>query len=623
MAGTGAGIPTERMSRILPEEPDADGTQPDLHSRLREVLGPRVDGLSLEEAATLLLARRDEEERKREAFAHLMDAFAERVLAYGVHGQGVFEHEATGHAAIDSVAVGIHLLTEQLQEQTRALQVARDNAEIANVAKSAFLANMSHELRTPLNAIIGYSEIVQDTAFAAQHDEVKTDVGHVLSAARYLLRLISDILDLSKIEAGKMDLIWEHLCVASLVEELSSTIRPRLSQHGGHLRIEGNCDQSLMTDTTKLTQVLLNLLSNAAKFAGHDEVILRIDNEGGHILFSVIDHGEGIPADKLDSIFQPFTQADASTALRHGGTGLGLTISRRFCELMGGSLEATSTIGEGSAFTVRLPLAGPLCEPNHGPDVTEEDDIPGRRLVLVVDDDPVVVDLVRRHLASASCRVLWARNGIDALEIARTQRPDVITLDVLMPGQNGWSTLAQLRSDEQLADIPVVMMSVLEDDHSFGISLGASDYLTKPVNRDTLLHTVGKHLPDIGKEVLVVDDTESARDIAARLLTDAGYTVRQAEDGAQALAAVRERAPDLVVLDLMMPNVDGFDVVAQMSADEELRDIPLVVLTAMELSEEDHERIRDGVKAIAAKCRPLRLLLGDIEDALERQSVSA
>ncbi|MCA9567991.1 MAG: response regulator, partial [Myxococcales bacterium] len=373
---------------------------------------------------------------------------------------------------------------------------------------------------------------------------------------------------------------------------------------------------ALRTDGMKLRQTLMNLLGNASKFTSNGTVTLRVrrdplEYEPRRVYFDVEDTGAGIAADRLEAIFDPFTQERADTARLHGGTGLGLAICSRFAKLMGGSLTVQSEVGKGSCFTLTLPL---LEGAAHAPPERLLMERPPGATVLVVDDDPVAHELLRRHVAPLGCEVVVSSGGIQAIELARTLRPSLITLDVFMPEMDGWTTLARLKSDPIVCDIPVVMITI-HDDAQRAYALGADDYLTKPVDRRRLLEVVGRHAGDARRTVLVVDDDRDAREVATRMLTGAGFQVVQAINGADALEKYRSASPDVILLDLMMPVLDGFEVVHALSADPDFR-TPIVVLTAKQIDETDRARLAHGAESILSKGRDLDLVLSRMTDLL-------
>jgi signal transduction histidine kinase/DNA-binding response OmpR family regulator len=493
----------------------------------------------------------------------------------------------------------VDLLTTFASQSALAMQNARlfHQLEIASQHKSTFLANMSHELRTPLNAVIGYSEMLQEDAVDLGADGLVPDLKKVNAAGKHLLELINSILDLSKIEAGKMELQLEDFGVSHMVEEISAMIQPLAEKNGN--RLEVACDAATGTmhaDLTKVRQVLFNLLSNACKFTERGAVSLAVHREGtgddAWLHFSVSDTGIGLSTEQLGRLFQEFSQADADTTRKYGGTGLGLALSRRLCRLMGGDVTVTSEPGKGSTFTVRLPVDVARIHEL----TSESSGIAGT--VLVIDDEAVVRELMQRYLGREGFRVLTAANGEDGLRLAREQRPDAITLDVMMAGMDGWTVLSTLMADADLADIPVIMLTIVDDKRT-GYALGASEYLTKPIDRARLIAVLTKYRRDL--PVLVVDDDAGNRQLLRRILEEEGYTVVEAQNGRAALERMGERTPGAILLDLMMPEMDGFEFVNALRAREAWRQIPVVIITAKDLTAVDHERLNGSVVQILQK----------------------
>jgi PAS domain S-box-containing protein len=482
---------------------------------------------------------------------------------------------------------------------------ARREAETANSAKSQFLASMSHELRTPLNAIIGYSEMLAEEVEEKGDDGMLPDIGKIHSAGRHLLSLINDVLDLSKIEAGKMELIAETFEIRRMLDDVVTTVEPLVARNGNALRLDCPADPGTMhTDLTRVRQVLLNLLSNASKFTERGIVALAVRREDGAgrpaVTFQVRDTGIGMTPEQLGRLFEAFTQAEATTAKRFGGTGLGLTISRTFCRMMGGDVTVESAPGKGSVFTVRLPavLAPPRSEAEPAVPVTGDGHA---GTVLVIDDDPAARALIGRHLARAGYRVREAEDGRTGLARAREAAPDVITLDVMMPGMDGWAVLTALKADPALADVPVIMLTIL-DEQRMGFALGASDYLTKPIDRPRLLAALERWAHRAGgRNVLLVEDDPETRTIMHRTLERAGWNVTEAENGRVALDRLAERVPQLVLLDLMMPEMDGFEFLEALRRRPELRTLPVIVVTAKDLTDDDRRRLNGGVQDVLQK----------------------
>ncbi|MEW6281806.1 MAG: response regulator, partial [Candidatus Eremiobacterota bacterium] len=496
---------------------------------------------------------------------------------------------------------GVVVNSRDISEKKRAreLELEKDAAEAANRAKSTFLANMSHELRTPLNAIIGYSEMLQEEAEDLGQESFVKDLEKVRSAGKHLLALINDVLDLSKIEAGKMDLYLETFEVTPVIQDIRNTIQPLAEKNRN--RLEVDCPPevgSIRSDLLKVRQSLFNLLSNACKFTREGSVRLTVRREADRIEFSVADTGIGLTEEQKGKLFEAFTQADSSTTRKFGGTGLGLMLTRRFCRMLGGEVTVESQHGRGSTFTIRLPVAPveAAAEPAEAaPPVGQGS------LILVVDDDPTVHDLMKRSLGRAGFRVEVAGSGPEGLARARALSPDLITLDVTMPGMDGWAVLSALKADPELADIPVIMVSIM-DDRNLGFALGATDYLTKPVDRDRLVRVVRRHQHDRRPcRALVVDDDAPTRHLLRRYLEDDGWTVAEAENGRVALERLEGDLPELILLDLMMPEMDGFTFAGEVRKDARLSGIPIIVVTARDLSEPERMTLSGQVFQILQK----------------------
>jgi adenylate cyclase len=486
-----------------------------------------------------------------------------------------------------------------------ALTVARDQAEAMSFTKSAFLASMSHELRTPLNAIIGLTEMMVTNVARFGAEKALEPLRRVHRAGTHLLGLINQVLDLSKIEAGKLELNPETVNLALLLEDVIGTARQLAEQNKNRLILDAqeNLGQ-LSVDPMRLRQVLLNLLSNACKFTKQGEVKLRVKKvvDGRNwIEIAVADTGIGMAPEQQAKLFEEFTQADSSTARQYGGTGLGLAITRKLARMMGGDVTVTSEPGKGSVFTVRLP--GGVDSQARSSTGSDGRRSPTADCILVIDDDATARELIADHLKAEGFSVVTAAAGVEGLKLARELRPTAITLDVIMPDLDGWSVLAALRQDPELAEIPVIMITIV-DEHRRGVALGAAGYLTKPIDRERLHRLVSRfRAPVPPTRVLVVEDDAVQRERMRGWLEGPQWTVREAENGRDALNRIQESKPDVILLDLMMPEMDGFAVVAALQKEAGWQDIPVIVITARDLDAKDRERLNAGVQFVLVKER--------------------
>ncbi len=493
--------------------------------------------------------------------------------------------------------VGVHEDITERREFEQTLRLARDEAMEANLAKSTFLANMSHELRTPLSAIIGYSEMMaEEIADGCEAQDLAADMGKVESNARHLLGLINDVLDLSKVESGKMDVYAETFAINPMVQELATTVHSLIGKKGNRLDLRLGPDLGdLNSDLTKVKQVLLNLLSNAAKFTDGGTITLAVSREarpqGDRVMFRVSDTGIGMTGEQLARLFQRFQQADASTTRRYGGTGLGLSLTKAFADLLGGVVTVESVPGQGSSFTLDLPSTFAAATA-HGPDQAGEspDRDGGGDLVLVIDDDADQRALMMRFLHREGFRTRTAADGATGLAMARDLRPRAILLDVMMPGVDGWSVLSALKQDNDLAHIPVVMVTFVEQ-RALAASLGAADYVLKPVRWDRFKAVMDRFRPPANNVLVVEDDVDTRARIRASLERD-GWSVAEAANGLDALTRLESHTPGMVLLDLTMPVMDGFEFLKRMRAKPECANVPVVVLTAHDLSREDRRRLQ-------------------------------
>lgn len=539
---------------------------------------------------------------------------------------------------------------DEIERQKRDLAEAKAAAEAANEAKSRFLASVSHELRTPLNAIIGYSEMLQEIVAEDGNRQYIADLERIHAAARHQLTLINDILDLSKVEAGKMTVLVEEFDVVPLVNEVVSTVQPLVAK--GETKLSVLCEENvgrMRSDPTKVRQILFNLLSNAAKFTPRGEIRVRVTRRApkqalstqGHgsthamkiesggatgesepggaptidsalddrLIFEVSDTGIGMTDEQVKALFQPFTQVDVANTRKHGGTGLGLALVRRFCDLLGGEVGVQSVAGKGSTFTVSLPrkMSVRAAEPASVPAATlrsvvdDETRAKGGPIVLVIDDDPSARDLLERSLQRDGFAVVTAATGTEGLDLLKRIRPAAITLDVIMPPPDGWTVLSMIKSNPVTADIPVVMTTVV-DQQNLGFALGADEYVTKPIDRERLAKVMARLCaPTQRQRALIVEDDPMTRDWLRHALEQQGWEVTEATNGRPAIDIALANPPDLILLDLLMPEMDGFEFLAALRAQPVSSRVPVIVITAKELNENERALLNGHVDRILKK----------------------
>ncbi|MDY6991037.1 MAG: response regulator [Pseudomonadota bacterium] len=488
-----------------------------------------------------------------------------------------------------------------LQEAKEEAEKAQAAAEAANLAKSQFLANMSHELRTPLNAIIGYSEMLQEEAEESDLDDFIPDLQNIRSAGKHLLGLINDVLDISKIEAGKMELFLETFELSIIIQDIVATVQPIMEKKNNILQV--NCQETLGTmyaDLTKLRQVLFNLLSNAAKFTENGTIHLEVKHhiQTDQVILQVIDEGIGMTSEQQEKLFQPFTQADTSTTRKYGGTGLGLAITKEFIEMMGGNIMTESEFGQGTTFTVQLPLQVMTPAEKQALATSKAD----HGYIVVIEQEATTSKLFQDYLSQLGYAVHVAEQGQAGLQLVNQLRPEAVFLDAQISDIDGWHLLSTLKSNSVLADIPVFIIA--EKGHQdMAYALGATDYLVRPINQHQIATALNRyHIGEHDKNlVMVVEDDMVSRELMSEMLKKEGWRVFKAENGRVALEHLDDKKPSLILLDLTMPEMDGFEFVVHLRKEQRWQTIPVVILTSTELTAEEQDRLRGYVDIIFQK----------------------
>ena len=529
--------------------------------------------------------------------------------------------EKAEEASVEMMELAFSRMSDEVNAlidlKTKEMATARDEAREASSAKSRFFANMSHELRTPLNAIIGYSEMLLEDCEDLGNDEMVPDLKRITNSSKHLLSLINNVLDLSKIEAGKMDMYFTPFNIDTMIETIKDVSGPLASKNNNEFIIKNNVKGEMTTDETKLRQCIVNFLSNAFKFTENGQVALVIGSKNidkkEYVNFDIKDTGIGMTEDQLGKLFDTYTQAERSTSAKYGGTGLGLSISKHFAEMMGGGVEVSSKVGEGSTFSIFVPRVSLDEEQIEEEDFENPEIQKGDEYILLVDDDKATHDVVKRAIKKEGHTVFSCFDGDEGIEQARRVEPKLILLDVLMPGRDGWSVLKELKKDKKLKNIPVVITSVLNEE-SLASSLGADDYMKKPIDRTFFLNIVKRYITEEDQKVLIVDDDENTRDLLNKILNNEGYLSIDAKNGEDALERVKEK-PDLIVLDLDMPKMDGFEFIER--TQEDGIKIPIVVFSGKDITAVEEKMLSKFTEGIVKKESKVQTLVNEVNQILK------
>jgi len=520
------------------------------------------------------------------------------------------DRNSSEEASVELMLVAFSRMSDEvnglIDARTSEMENARDEARDASDQKTKFFANMSHELRTPLNAILGYGEMLYEDCEDMGYEDLLPDLKKITSSGTHLLSLINNILDLSKIEAGKMELFVTSFEIENMVQTIKDVSEPLAAKNENDfvINLDGAMG-SMSQDETKLRQCITNFLSNGFKFTKNGTVTLdvksRTDGDIEFVDFAVVDTGAGMSPEGVAKVFEEYTQAERSTSANYGGTGLGLPISKKFAEMMGGDVVVTSEEGVGSTFTMSVPRECPeYTEDEVDANVINLDD--QDNLVVLVDDDVAMHDLIKRTISKLNLTLLGATNSEKGMELIREIKPKLILLDVLMPGRDGWSLLKECKTDQELKNIPVIMISQLNQSN-LASSLGANDYLTKPIDRTHFINTVKRVLGNETQDhkVLVIDDDKDVRELLSRILKDAGFRPIDARDGKEGLERTKDE-PSLIILDLEMPRMDGFEFLENYikNVPEEKRS-PILVFSGKDLTEVQEDLLKERVVGLVKK----------------------
>ena len=575
--------------------------------------------LEMEDIRKQQAKRRKERDRviieKMSFLADQLEGDAQKLILEDIEKMTELAKEGDGagneEASVELMSLAFSRMSDEvnalISARTSEMETSRDEARDANAEKTRFFANMSHELRTPLNAILGYGEMLAEDCEDLGYDDLLPDLKKITSAGSHLLSLINNILDISKIEAGRMELYLTSFEIEGMVDTIKDVTGPLAATNDNGFKVNLEDALGSMTqDETKIRQCLTNFLSNGFKFTSNGTVTLDVDTffeeDVEMIRFSVSDTGEGMSEEGLSKVFREYEQAERSTSAKHGGTGLGLPITKKLAEMMGGDVIVTSELGVGSVFTLYVPRECPqdydeLEQGNTIDKLTEEE-----KIVVLIDDDVAMHDLIRRTLSKIGLKLVGAVDSEKGMQIVREMKPKLLLLDVLMPGRDGWSILKECKSDPELKEMPVVMVSQLSQD-VLSQSLGADDYLTKPINRDLFLETVSKHISSTDHDgtVLIIDDDADVRDLLSRMLSDAGFKFDTAKDGKEGLEKLNKN-PNLIVLDLEMPRMDGFEFLENyMKEFNETERAPVLVYSGKDLTEVQREMLEKNVAGVVKK----------------------